>query len=99
MIEPVSAVKDPTLDTATRDTRSNVAAKQNSAVTIVLSFFWIGVILVLGLGTEFDTSVLQSKGEMGSAYLYYHQTATIALIGIGFIYTFLRRFSYGEPNS
>ncbi len=70
--------------------------KQIRTVTLVLGTFWIGLLFLFGFATEFDSSVVDSKGEMGSLYVYYQQVATMVLVGFGFLYAFLRKYPYGK---
>jgi hypothetical protein len=70
--------------------------KQIGTVTFVLGAFWIFMLFLFGFATEFDTEVVESKGEMGSLYVYYQQVATMVLVGFGFLYAFLRKYPYGR---
>ena len=76
-------------------TAPNTAAEQSVALSVFLATFWVALVLIFGFATEFDSSVLASKGEMGPMYVYYQQIATMVLVGIGFLYAFLRRYAYG----
>jgi hypothetical protein len=48
-------------------------AKQNSYFTALLSIFWIMLLVLFALVTEYDPSVRSPKSQMDSMYIYYHQ--------------------------
>jgi hypothetical protein len=56
-----------------------LASQQNFYFTALLSIFWIMLLALFALVTEYDPSIRTPKSQMDTMYIYYHQVRALII--------------------